>query len=182
LDTALALCGECLQAGGPRPWRQAVSVFRFHGLARQGIHRFKYRDCPEFAPWFGRLMAEAWGQHGAGMPDVVAPVPLHWLREWRRGYNQAELLARAVAAGLGCPHQKLLRRQHSTKQQAKLHFLERQKNMEGVFRLKPGAEVLRKRVLLVDDVMTTGATLAAAAGPLLAAGAREIGILTAARG
>ena len=182
LDNSLRLCGECLRQEAPRAWDLAVSAAPFAGDIRDQIHRFKYQDATALARPFAKRMREAWEKFGGGTPDVVVPVPLHWWRELRRGYNQAELLAREIAAPWGVPISPLLRRNRWTRQQARLHFSARQKNMQDVFRLRDKKPLTGGHVLLVDDVMTTGATLAAAAETLRAAGAGQISVLTLARG
>ena len=107
---------------------------------------------------------------------AVVPVPLHPLRQWKRGYNQAECIARGVADALGLPVvTDLLRRSRHTKTQTRLHGAAKTKNVQGAFRLNVRAsERLRKegvtRLLLIDDVLTTGSTLAACAAPLREAG------------
>lgn len=181
LDGVLELCPECLQTE-LHPWRRAVSVFEFGGDVRECIHRFKYQGGTELAPWLAARMAAAWERHGGGAPDAVAPVPLHWFKEWRRGYNQAGLLAELVAARLDVPVQAPLRRRRWTRQQAKLHCTARKNNMKGAFVPRRHAGVEGRHILLVDDVMTTGATLGEAAQALLAAGANQVSVLTAARG
>ncbi len=180
-DGVLAVCGECL-AAGERPWRHAVSAFAFQGEVRRAIHRLKYRADPAVAPVLGEAMAAAWREHGCGGVDVVCPVPLYWLRQLRRGYNQAEVLARLVARRLGVPCERLLRRRRRTAQQAMLDKEARQANVRGVFACRRGARVAGRAVLLVDDVLTTGATLAEAARVLGAAAAAQVCVLTAARG
>ncbi len=182
LDNSLKLCGECLQHGlaGGWPWTVAVAAAPFSGAVRDGVHRFKYQGATELARPFARRMREAWERFGDGVPDAVVPVPLHWWRELRRGYNQSEILARAVAAPWGVPVRHLLRRKRWTRQQARLHFQDRQKNMKNVFAVRGGP--VSGHLLLVDDVFTTGATLAAAAGILVEAGAERISVLTIARG
>ena len=181
LDGALEACGECLRLG-PRPWTLAVSAFRFDGVARQVIHRFKYQGDTALARPLAAAMAANWRLHGSGQPDVVTAVPLHWSKRAARGYNQAELLAELVSRELCLPLEALLRRCRRTAQQAMLDFDERQQNMRGVFAVRSSARLGGRRVLLVDDVLTTGATLAEASRTLLAADAAAVSILTAARG
>ena len=180
-DGALAICGECLRAG-ERPWAHAVSAFAFRGLAREAVHRLKYQGDTALVPLFAVAMAQDWRRHGQGELDVVVPVPLHWTRQLRRGYNQAELLARMVARQLGLPCERLLRRRRRTAQQALLEMEARQKNIRGVFAHRCGTQTAGRRVLLVDDVLTTGATLGEAARVLEAAEAAAVSVLTAARG
>ena len=182
LDNSLKLCGECLWLGGDWPWDLAVSTAPFGGDIRDQIHRFKYQGATALTRPLARRMREAWEKFGDGMPDAVVPVPLHWWRELCRGYNQAELLAREIAAPWQVPVRPLLCRNRWTRQQARLHFNARQKNMKGVFLPRKIKQTVSGHLLLVDDVMTTGATLAAAAETLRQAGAERISILTLARG
>ncbi|HSN85049.1 MAG TPA: phosphoribosyltransferase family protein [Polyangiales bacterium] len=136
------------------------------------IHRFKYDGRSELATGLGSLMREA-ALRLAGEVDVVVPVPLHWRRRRARGYDQAALLAKPVARMLGVPVRlRGLRRVRDTQSQVDLSHGERQRNVDGAFapfRLR-GA----RRILLVDDVRTTGATLEAASRALKAGGAREV--------
>jgi len=182
LDGVLTVCSECMRLP-PRPWRQAVSAFLFQGVVRDVIHRYKYNGDTALAPVLGRRMARAWLQRGAAAPDVIVPVPLHWTREAARGFNQAELLAREVGRILAVPVKCALRRVRRTPKQARLDADERRRNMADAFRVgRDGGEAADRLVMLVDDVLTTGATIEAAANALLDAGARAVVVLTAARG
>ncbi len=181
IDGVLERCSECLRRP-PRPWRQAVSVFAFRGPVREVIHRFKYRGQAWLAAWLGARAARAWMRHGALAPDVITPVPLHWRREWSRGYNQSRLLAGEIGRRLGVPVHDLLERPRATPKQANLDAEQRLRNMRNAFRVRPKPALAGHSVLIVDDVFTTGATLGAAAETLTAAGAGEIVVLTAARG
>ena len=152
----------------------------------------------------GAAMARRWARAGAG-GDVLVPVPVHAERARRRGYDQAELLARAAAADLGLPYAPILERARATIAQFDLDRAMRATNVRGAFRLKPrpgasgalaghlqardalahgDADLLPlagRWVVLVDDVVTTGATLTACAVPLLAAGALGVSAVTVAR-
>jgi ComF family protein len=113
--------------------------------------------------------------------DLVVPVPLHWTRRVARGFDQAERIAVPLAARLGLPVAGVLRRRRATGAQARLGRAARLANLAGAFRVDRAQAVVGRRVLLVDDVTTTGATLEAAAAALLSAGAAEVFALTAAR-
>jgi len=114
--------------------------------------------------------------------DAVTAVPLHWRREWQRGFNQSELLARAIAKRRGIPVVRPLRRARATQTQAGLSNTERRRNVAAAFVCRRGAQQLNgQRVLLIDDVMTTGSTAAACANALKQAGAAKVVLLTVAR-
>ena len=180
-DGVLEVCSECLQIG-VRPWAHAVSAFPFRGAVREAVHRLKYQGGTAMVPLLGSAMAEDWRRYGQGEPEVIVPVPLHWTRQWGRGYNQAELLARYVGGELGLPCERLLRRRRRTAQQAMLDRAARRGNVRGVFAQARGARAAGRHVLLVDDVMTTGATLGEAARVLGDAAVATVSVLTAARG
>jgi ComF family protein len=181
LDGVLARCGECL-AAEPRPWDWAVSAFAFAGTVRELVHRFKYQGHAYLARLLGQALTDAWQRHGQAAPEAVVPVPLHWLKEWLRGYNQAALLGAALARATGTPLVHALRRRRWTRQQARLGLDERRRNVRTVFAVRDTPAVRGRRVLLVDDVMTTGATLGEAGSALRRAGAAWIGVVTVARG
>lgn len=113
--------------------------------------------------------------------DIVVPVPLHWTRRFRRGYNQAERLASPLGRELGLPVTPALRRRRRTRPQTSLGRSRRLGALAGAFAAAKAAPLADARVLLVDDVATTGATLSAAAAALVAAGARGVTALVAAR-
>lgn len=180
-DSYLELCRDCLQCGG-RPWSGAVSAFPFAGQLREAVHAFKYQRRTSLAPFLAAAMAEAWRRYGdAPAPDLIVPVPLHWLREISRGYNQAGLLAQWLGRELRRPVVNALCRRRRTSQQARLRIEQRLKNISGAFTVKKPSIIAGKSLLLVDDVFTTGATLSAATATLLAAGAAAVYVITAAR-
>ncbi len=113
--------------------------------------------------------------------DVIIAMPMHWRKRWERGFNQADLLARPLAKRYGLKAATNLRRKRYTKSQAGLTERERQENLKGSFCVIRAEQIAQKRVLLVDDVFTTGATLRAAAGVLKSAGAAHVSALTLAR-
>jgi ComF family protein len=129
----------------------------------------------------GRYLTKALPVDGP-LFDLVVPMPLHWFRRWRRGFNQSELLAREVSRRLGLPMAAgvLARRRHAPPQSG-LSSAARRRNVAGLFSVKDRLEVEGRRVLLVDDVLTTGATAQSAARALKSAGAAQVVVLTLAR-
>ena len=157
----------------------AYSYGFYEDRLRDLIHVYKYDRVEPLAKPLGRLLALALPRDRAF--DVVVPMPLHWQKRWQRGFNQSALLAREVSRRTGFPVARALRRVRNTQAQAGLTNAKRRANVSGAFRaIKPHA-VRGKRVLLIDDVLTTGATASSCARALKLAGAAEVTLLTLAR-
>lgn len=173
------LCLECQLA--PPAFDGLRAAFVYQGVAQRLVQALKYQGMTALAGPMAALLAEAVREHGLAA-DVVVPVPLAGLRKRTRGYNQAEALARPLARELGLPlrPQTLARRRHTPPQARSADAEERRRNVAGAF-VARGPVVAGRQVLLVDDVATTGATLAAAAAALKEAGARSVWGLTFAR-
>ena len=196
-------CADCL-AREPA-FECAVALFGLRGVLREVVHQFKYEGKRHLGSTLAGWMALGLGDWRlrAPPPEVLVPVPLHWRRQLSRGFNQAEALARALAGavsregprnrpgndpqaeyGGGLRVENVLRRVRDTGTQTALGGGERRGNMRGAFALRRGmrGRVAGRHVLLVDDVLTTGATLDACAGKLLLAGAASVRALLLARG
>lgn len=149
------------------------------------MHQIKYQGRKQLARYVGRLCAPFLESAAIDSCSVVVPVPLHWLRRQRRGYNQAEWFARGLFEKTppSQVHTGILRRLRPTNTQTKLDKSERRSNMAGAFGLtSKGAEVIKGiPVVLVDDVVTTGATTAAAASALLGGGCGRVTVVSFAR-
>jgi len=181
-DGILELCPECVAVPGGRPWSLAVSAFPFHGLLRKAVHEFKYRGGRPLAAFFGKSVHAAWmKQAGTMHVDAVTCVPLHFWRRFLRGYNQSELLGREIARCLGVPFAELLKRTRNTPPQASLNMEGRLANLTGAFKFRRVHGFTGRRVLLVDDVFTTGTTLTSAARELLKGGIPDVCVATIAR-
>ena len=154
----------------------------FSGSVRAAIHTLKYKGQRRLAEPLGVALAARWARSGVGA-DLMTWVPVHSERERERGFDQAELLARVAGERLGLPVVRCVQRDASTVAMHSLDRGQRSHNVAGAFALEPGAEArLRGRwPLIVDDVVTTGATLAGCAGVLEAAGAIAVSGLAVAR-
>ena len=157
----------------------AYSFGFYEAELRELIHLFKYGRVQPLARPLGRLLAQALPREQSF--DVIVPMPLHWRKRWERGFNQSALLAREVGRRANIPVRNVLRRVKFTAAQAGLTNAKRRLNVSGAFRPKKRGILKGQRVLLVDDVMTTGATAAACARALKMAGARHVTLLTLAR-
>jgi ComF family protein len=174
-----ALCGTCARR---RPsWDVARAVLRYDKNSRRLLLSFKHGDRTHLGGAFGRWMYRAGGEMLAGA-DLIVPVPLHWTRLFRRRFNQAALLAHAIRAAGGPPvAPDWLVRRRRTPSQGLLGPAARERNVRGAFTLRRSRTVKGKRVVLVDDVLTTGATAEECARVLRRAGAASVGVLTLAR-
>jgi len=167
----------------PPAFGKARAAVRYEGAAIELVHRLKYGDRVENAALMGTLMAQA-GRDLLEGADFLVPVPLHRLRLWQRRFNQSALLAREIARRSGVPCEPLLLlRKRRTPQQVGLSRNERARNVQGAFEVPQAlrAQLADKRVVLVDDVLTSGATAEACARTLLRAGAANVDVLTFAR-
>jgi ComF family protein len=166
----------------PPVFARARAVARFEdGPARKLVHRLKYSDRAEIVRPMARWMARG-GADILADADLIAPVPLHPLRLWRRRFNQAAMLAREIArlTGTSCDAGALMRVK-ATPSQVGLSRAQRAENVQGAFRAAPGAQVRGRKIALIDDVLTSGATANAAARVLLRAGASRVDVLVFAR-
>ncbi len=180
------ICADCLaefqpiespiEALSTGPVDFAICLYHYQGRASQAVRRLKYDRVTSLADPLARLMASRARQLAIPRYDLVCPVPIHWRRLCWRGFNQAELLARDLAA----PSQRrALLRIRATRPQVRLHPQERAMNLVGAFRANP--TVYGQSVLLVDDVLTSGATTDACVGVLKRAGAERVMIACFAR-
>lgn len=172
------LCARCRTA--PLDIDRIRAAVYFEGALREAVHHLKYKGRTALAKPLGNLMAAYWRQHP--MPaEVVVAVPLHATRLRERGYNQAALLARELARQVGLTVKEgTLERKRATAPQVDLSAQQRRENVRDAFSCRDD-ELSGKRVLLVDDVCTTGATLEACAVALRENGARSVQALTLAR-
>lgn len=153
----------------------------YEGRLRQLVHLFKYGKMEPLAATFGPLLARALPREESF--DVIVPMPLHWRKLWQRGFNQAELLAAEVARRWSVPVMNAARRKKYAESQAGLTASKRRANVSGAFSVpkRYRNRLDGKHVLLIDDVMTTGATANACARELKRAGAARVTLLTLAR-
>lgn len=169
-----ATCGECRSRSSALDRGRSFGVYE--GYLRERIHGLKYGGEIGAAQGLGELMAWCVARDGGfGRLDGVVPVPLHPKRREERGYNQAEALAEAVAGQLGLPVIAAVGRTRETVAQSKLSWSERTQNVRGAFTVLDPTAVRGKRLLIVDDVYTTGATADALALALKRSGGRFCG-------
>ena len=167
----------------PPAYDRARATVRYDDVARKLVQGFKYSDRLDLAPMMGQWMARA-GRELLAEADVLTPVPLHWRRQWARRFNQSAALAGAISALCHVPvAHGSLKRVRATPQQVGLSKTERADNVQGAFRVpaEHGADISGRRVVLIDDVLTSGATVDACARALLRAGAAHIDVLVFAR-
>jgi ComF family protein len=174
-----APCSRDLEAASDAP--AGLAAFVYGGAIRTAVHKLKYGKRPDLAGALGALLVEALAER-VDRCDVVIPVPLHPLRLTTRGYNQAALLAAPLARALGVPLSvRLLQRRSFVAAQARLNREARDVNVKDAFVAVPRSDVRGKHIVVVDDVVTTGSTLAACSAALLRAGASRVTCVALAR-
>jgi ComF family protein len=178
------VCAHCLTRGaepvgcGRHPGSRVWPALVYDERAALLVHALKYGQRPGLAAALGERLAPA--VPAAPAPDLVTAVPLHAARRRERGYNQAWLLAEAVAGRLGVPAlEGTLTRERATPAQARLDPERRRRNLAGAFRAAEPRRLRGRRIMIVDDVLTTGATLEACLETLTAAGAHAVGAVLA---
>ncbi|MFB9266738.1 ComF family protein [Bradyrhizobium erythrophlei] len=167
----------------PPTYQRARAAVRYDDVARTLVHALKYQDRTDLAPAMGRWMARA-GKELLTEADLLVPVPLHWRRGWSRRYNQSGALAKVISrqSGVGMAAEAL-RRVRATEQQIGLSRPQRASNVQGAFKVADDrkADIQGRRVILIDDVLTSGATVDACARALLRAKAAQVDVLVFAR-
>lgn len=175
-------CGACRKESFA--FEQVLRLGRYDGLLREVILRLKKQRGEGLAELLGEYWAKEAAARFASLHfEFLVPVPLHWRRRWRRGYNQSAALCRGLATYMGASsHPSWLRRvRHTPQQTSRLTPAERKANVRDAFRVRPGAPLAGRTILLVDDVMTTGATASEAARALRAGGASRVVVAVLAR-
>ena len=193
-----AVCPHCAATIGPHgapdgycrfcrdekfPFERVVRLGPYEGVLREVILRLKNHTNEGLA----ELVGETWARQAQTVfqalhVDAVVPIPLHWWRRWRRGYNQSAALAHGLAGVLGLPLETAwLRRIRNTPMQTRMSFTARRDNVRDAFRVRQPSAVKGRSILLVDDVLTTGATSSEAARMLRKAGAKRVLVAVLAR-
>lgn len=175
------LCGPCL--ADPKPFSAARTVFAYNDGSRDLILAFKHGDRPHLTTTFTPLLAKT-GKNMLEEADLIVPVPLYWLRLARRRYNQSALLGRSLSRLTEKPfNPHILKRIRHTPPQGHKKQKDRHANVRGAFALgkRAAGEIEGKKIILIDDVYTTGATICECARVLLAGGAARVDVLALAR-
>ena len=183
------LCHDCRQNADPFPGNKAKIPFIAHWTAlwyykdnvRTSIHRFKFGNRRHYASAYGRFLAMRLNESRFCDAELITWVPVSALRRFRRGYDQSQLLAQALGKELSLPVIRTLKKIRHTPPQSTLgHAPQRRANVLGAYRIAAPAEIAGKRIILLDDVVTTGATASECAKVLLTAGAKEVLLATVA--
>lgn len=152
-----------------------TAMWYYKGEPRTSILRYKFRNVRSYAPRYGRLLAMHLLQSSLPQYDMITWVPVSFGRKFSRGYDQVQLIAKTTARELGQPLIRTLRKTRNTPPQSSIQSAAARKaNVLGAYRLNPKINVRGKRILLLDDVITTGATVSECARVLLTAGAKEV--------
>jgi ComF family protein len=177
---AAATCAACRVRRPPFAWARSAALYA--GVVRDAVRALKFSGAMAIARPLGDLVLEVCAGDLPVSVEVVVPVPLHRARKRERGYNQAALLAARVAGGLGAElNERALTRTRATLAQTDLSAAERPANVRGAFAVDDTTALAGRHAALVDDVLTTGATVAECARVVLDAGAESVGVLTVAR-
>ena len=181
LDGVLGCCSKCLKEG-ERPFIEAASIFAYREFGKEIILKYKSKGVVSFSRIFGRMAVKRITENYPHWNfDIIVPVPLHWTRKFTRTYNQSELPAKFISRELNKPCvPDALKRIKRTKNQKFLSGKERHKNLRNAFKANR-KYIENKKILLIDDVFTTGATLSCAAEELLNNGAEYVYVLSFAR-
>lgn len=176
-STEKEYCYDC--AHTHHYYEQGLSLWNHRNPVNQSVYQFKYHNQRRYANIYSKEIVEAFREEILRWkPDVIMPVPLHWTRKRKRGYNQAQILAEEIGKKLNIPvDSKSLKRIKKTSPQKKLGHEERKKNLKHAFALKPGFCPV-KTVVVVDDIYTTGNTIDAAARILKEKGVENVYFLT----
>lgn len=174
------LCGDCLAE--PKTCGRVIAAGIYRGVLHDLIVRFKYRGQEGYSTFFGGKMSEALSAFPDSSYDLIVPAPLHPARLRERGYNQAHLLAREVGKTLRLPvDARVLKKVRKTQPQADLPAEERRSNLRQAFEVRRAEAIKGKKILIVDDVYTTGTTVETISGLLLRNGAERVEALVLAR-
>jgi ComF family protein len=175
-------CANCREQ--KLQFRSARAAVEFSGVIKEVIHRYKYNHAAWFEPLLGELLVNAAGPSLAPTDwDYIVPIPLHWLRRRDRTFNQSERIARRLSRATGIPlRTRLLKRIQPTHTQTRLSRAERTENVKRAFAFTGREPIAAARIILVDDVLTTGATASACAKLLKQNGAAVVDVWTVARG
>lgn len=172
----------CSMAGkAPDGVDKLVCAARYQGKMRRAVIDFKFKQRNANARPLAELMAEAWEFSSNRKPDLITYVPISALRTHARGFNQSEELAKLLAARWDIPVKATLRRKMFSRRQSNLHAKQRWDNAKKAFLLRPDVDVSGKHVLLVDDIVTTGATICTCAALLREMGAEAVWVVAAAK-
>jgi ComF family protein len=176
----VGLCNYC--TNNSYPFSDAVSAGMYSGILKDALHEFKYRNKQIIAEPLARLAAlEALNYKKYLMADIIIAVPMHIVKLKKRGYNQSELLAKSISEIFKIPFRKnILIKTKNTVDMVSLSRNERLNNLKGAFSVDNHQWIVNQRIILVDDIFTTGSTVSSCSETLLNAGAKEVLVLTAA--
>lgn len=175
------LCGReisglrCRCGGGPKGAYETFSAYHFEMPVSALVKSFKYKAVTNLSGWLAEEMIKA--LKGEKEFDLITCVPMHPLRRIKRGFNQSEILAKIISKKLNIPYVSVLKRRRYTKRQATLSAVKRRENLKHAFEAT-GTDIKNQRILLVDDVRTTGTTIISVANQLMESGAKKVSALT----